>query len=424
MGKNIKELKDEIQKLVGKNKWDKALEACRELFKLDKGDMANIKRIGDLSMKIGDRTNAIRAYEVVGRNFMQSGFEIKAVAIAKILQEIDPDNEWAAGHLEAVVQPAAPAPAAKAGAAPAPAAVEDESEKTLTLDDEEIELKPRLSPEEMKRHGVGLVTNELFSGFTPQECLKVLTKMRLRRFEPGEAICKEGDGGDSIMLISDGQVEVVKSGKRVTVLSTGTFFGEFGFFQDKKRHADVKATEPTDILEITKKDFEEIIDEFPNVADVLVRIYKLRVLDLVLAMTNLFESLDTPSRLAMLDHFELATFKKGAAIIQEGEAGDAMYIIKDGSVEVSTNSGGKKVVLATLQEGDYFGEGSLVTGKPRTASVTALENVAAMKMDKVHFNNVIAKYPAVKSAAESTVVGRAKNTIEQLLSSEENLHMV
>ena len=409
---DTKKLKDDIQKLVGKGKNYKALELCRELFKVDKSDMANVKRIGDLSLKIGDKTNAVRAYEVVGKNYMQEGFEIKAVAIAKILLEIDPNNEWAKGQLKDVVQQPSTKPAA-------PKKVEE-----LVLDDEIIESKPRMSNDEMKKYGVGLVTNELFQGFTPQECLKVLNKMKLRRFEPGDYVCRDGDGGDSILLISDGRVQVVKSGKKITELSTGTFLGEFGFFQDKKRHADVIALEPSDLLEITKGEFEEIIEEFPNVADVLVRIYKIRVLDLMLAMTDLFERLNTEVRLTLVDRFELVSFKKGNLIIEEGDKGDSMFIIKDGRVEVFTTNNNERLSLAVLKEGDYFGEGALVTGKPRTASVLALENIAAMKLSKEHFDEVAARFPIVKEAAESTVIGRAQKTIERLLSTEESVGIV
>jgi len=62
-------------------------------------------------------------------------------------------------------------------------------------------------------------------------------------------------------------------------------------------------------------------------------------------------------------------------IYREGEAGDALYIIEDGAVEVLRSVDGRAVRLATLSRGDLFGEMSVLSGRTRSTTTRALTNV-------------------------------------------------
>ena len=70
--------------------------------------------------------------------------------------------------------------------------------------------------------------------------------------------------------------------------------------------------------------------------------------------------------------FDTRVFPPGAAIVTQGEAADAAYIITEGTCEVFKGTGAAKTVLRRLGPGEVFGETAVLTGEPRTASVTAL----------------------------------------------------
>ncbi len=73
------------------------------------------------------------------------------------------------------------------------------------------------------------------------------------------------------------------------------------------------------------------------------------------------------------------------ALVTRGEAGESMFLILDGKVEVvGRNTGGPRVILANLGAGDSFGEMSLVTGEPRNATVRALGDVMVLEITKAH----------------------------------------
>lgn len=68
---------------------------------------------------------------------------------------------------------------------------------------------------------------------------------------------------------------------------------------------------------------------------------------------------------------ERVAYRAGEQIVVEGSPTDGMYVILSGSAEITHGSGEQPVLLATLEEGDFFGELSLVDTEPRSATVTA-----------------------------------------------------
>ncbi|MCD4774811.1 MAG: mechanosensitive ion channel family protein [Candidatus Aegiribacteria sp.] len=76
-------------------------------------------------------------------------------------------------------------------------------------------------------------------------------------------------------------------------------------------------------------------------------------------------------------------FSKGELLVQQGDSGDSLFIISDGEVEISvSDSTGRRTHLVDLHRGDYFGEMSLLTGEPRSASVTAICETEVIVVEK------------------------------------------
>jgi CRP/FNR family transcriptional regulator, cyclic AMP receptor protein len=86
-----------------------------------------------------------------------------------------------------------------------------------------------------------------------------------------------------------------------------------------------------------------------------------------------------------------STFDAGALIFREGDVGDEMYIIQKGKVRISKRIANKEHTLAILEKGDFFGEMAIVTRSARTATATALDEVAVLAFTRDGFLSMITK---------------------------------
>ncbi len=82
-------------------------------------------------------------------------------------------------------------------------------------------------------------------------------------------------------------------------------------------------------------------------------------------------------------------FAKGEHVIEQGEPGKTFYLV--GSGELSVRAGG--VEVSRLTRGHYFGEMSLLTGEPRSATVVALTDVVLLELDRPVFARLFAEHP-------------------------------
>ena len=134
----------------------------------------------------------------------------------------------------------------------------------------------------------------------------------------------------------------------------------------------------------------------------------------------LFEVLSDEEREALVKEMELESHDEGSVVIAEGDPGSSMYLIVSGEVKVytrGTGGSGGSVYLAKLGEGDFFGEVSVLTGKPRTATITASQRTDLLRLDKEKLDNALAKYPGIRKVLDEFYKKRAKHTVEAMIES-------
>lgn len=102
--------------------------------------------------------------------------------------------------------------------------------------------------------------------------------------------------------------------------------------------------------------------------------------------THLFDSLDLHSFKELCHSISIMKYLPEDLILREGDTGDALYIIASGSVRVFTEdvAEAKKIALARLEKGDFFGEQALLdpANKIRNASIEAITEVTLIKIDE------------------------------------------
>jgi small-conductance mechanosensitive channel len=100
------------------------------------------------------------------------------------------------------------------------------------------------------------------------------------------------------------------------------------------------------------------------------------------------------------------TYAPGETIIRAGEAGDSMFIVNRGGVDVRITDNGQARTIASLGEGAFFGEMALLTGQPRTANVVATEETEVLEIGHAALKQLFEDNPDLAESLSHTVAER------------------
>ena len=107
-------------------------------------------------------------------------------------------------------------------------------------------------------------------------------------------------------------------------------------------------------------------------------------------------------------------FSAGENILSQGEEGDTAFLILSGSVEVLVGDDDRQRSVATLSEGDIFGEMSIVSPGPRSATIRAVEDTECMVTSYEDFIASVREDPDTAIKFMNTLVGRLRKMNEML----------
>jgi CRP-like cAMP-binding protein len=114
--------------------------------------------------------------------------------------------------------------------------------------------------------------------------------------------------------------------------------------------------------------------------------------------------------LAVVEGLALHTFEPGDVIVTEGEPGASLFILTTGEAKVFVRSpSGRDMEVAQLSEGDFFGEVSCLSGRPRSATVTAAGLCELLELDKQTLDTIAADHPRVREQLEASYIRRASS---------------
>lgn len=383
MNKGKKSLKEEAQRALSRGEFRKAFECFKNHCAEEPGDLRAQLKMAELLERLDQKKEAIQMYQKVAEAYAQDGFLLQAISINKMILRMDPDSK-------------------------------DVNDRLIQLYAEKSrEVKP-LRP---------FPHIPLFSELNEQELQSLLPHIQSKTFVKGSLICQEGEGGDSLYVISRGEVAIIKQtpqGREVWIrnLREGDFFGEFGFFTDQKRHANVKAVTECEVLEIPQNKLNGIINTYPHLNQVLQNFFKQRVLDLFLASSPLFSSLTAVEREEVFKRFHLHKVSENTLLFKGGDPPRSLYMIKIGEVEIFIQDRNeKKISLGTLRSGSFFGEIGVVLNKPRMAFARTTRPSELLELTKEDLEACLKQFPKLQTILKEISMKRLVQ-MKELLSQE------
>ncbi len=119
-------------------------------------------------------------------------------------------------------------------------------------------------------------------------------------------------------------------------------------------------------------------------------------------------------------------FEPGTVLFEEGEPGDKMYVIQSGRVAISRLMGSENQILARLPAGEFFGEMSLLSGRPRSATAIILEPSRLLLIDGGTFESMVKSRTEIAVRLIKTMADRLEKSNQrvELLMLSDNTHRV
>lgn len=131
----------------------------------------------------------------------------------------------------------------------------------------------------------------------------------------------------------------------------------------------------------------------------------------LLRSVEVFRSLAEDDVAELAEHCSVRVFGPPEKIIRQGEAGDSMFVVVEGSAKVYlTHRDNERIEIATDKPGHYFGEMALLTGKPRGATVQAIEDISLLEIPKSGLQRILERRPELaKTISEAIAQRQAQN---------------
>ena len=144
----------------------------------------------------------------------------------------------------------------------------------------------------------------------------------------------------------------------------------------------------------------------------------MRVTDLLRTM-DIFEALPSEELETIAQLLRERRLAEAEVLCRQGDPGDALFIVTGGRIRLSTTDpSGNEKVLTFFTDGQFFGEMSLLTGAPRSATATAESDSQLLVLDKASFDQLLAGHPEIMRQMLKVVSQRTLQTNQQLLADE------
>ena len=133
----------------------------------------------------------------------------------------------------------------------------------------------------------------------------------------------------------------------------------------------------------------------------------------ILKRVSLFHGLDDTQLSKIVEYLEEKKYEKGEIIFEEGSPGNSLFIINRGRVEVRLKRGDLVLVLAELDDGSFFGELSLISDAPRSATCTALKDTTLYLLRREDFWKIVEKDPRIGVTVLKNLSGELAERIRE-----------
>jgi CRP-like cAMP-binding protein/Fe-S-cluster-containing hydrogenase component 2 len=235
--------------------------------------------------------------------------------------------------------------------------------------------------------------------------------MGMRRFSSGDVICRKGEYELDLCFVLSGEVELfdpeVDRRVRVATLSAGMFYGELGALGGLPRTLDIVSLTESEIFYVPRHALK-YLEINVEARSMIGERYREMAVSVAAADLDLFRGVPATFIKELIPKCEILRYElRGIPIVKQGEVGDALYIVRDGFLQVVRHEpDGTDKVFAYLRAGDFFGEMALFETGVRWSSVLTAGKCELIKIGGNDFLDLCRHFPEIEVEVRKVIAWR------------------
>jgi predicted acylesterase/phospholipase RssA/CRP-like cAMP-binding protein len=266
-----------------------------------------------------------------------------------------------------------------------------------------------------------LAANELFRTVDELTLHALAEELESARLRPGEQLFLQGDPGNSMYVLVKGRlgVSISDSDGNVTgvdELAPGASVGEMALLTGQARVATVTALEDAELIKLSRRGFERLAEQHPQLIMEFTRRMLPRFQRTLLAgiLTHLFGALDAAAVHALQAELGWRRFASGEVLFRQGEMADGMFVVVSGRMRIVAGGvdGGERLI-GEIGAGEMVGEFALLTDDPRSATVYAIRDTDVVQFSRSLFERLVERYPRMILQITRLIVEHSKRAAGQ-----------
>ncbi|MHB8417869.1 MAG: cyclic nucleotide-binding domain-containing protein [Myxococcales bacterium] len=257
---------------------------------------------------------------------------------------------------------------------------------------------------EAREHAARLGNIPLLGSLSRAAFAELASSVHRRTLGSGEVLFHEGQPARSFFIVSEGELEVIRSRSRsraaVAHAGPNEVLGVFGLFAGRRRAATVRATRGCVVLEVPGTALARLVNRHASARRAVRAFYQERLLSVFLSASPLFGELPPEARAGIVRRFEAKDLAAGSTLIAAGEVTSGLCLVMNGQIVLYRHGKAEdgppmKQELARLSRGQFFGVISALTGAPSAVSARAATACSIVVLSHRQFSAILAEQPAL-----------------------------
>ena len=254
-----------------------------------------------------------------------------------------------------------------------------------------------------------LASVEILSPFSPAALETLAGQAELRTFGFGDTVCTAGDPADGLFIVRSGAVRlfVEEQGKETSLglRKARGVFAEIAILREYRHEASVRASGRTELLFIPRTVIAPLIAHDPS-AQAFISSY-VAISSAGGFVTRLFDLPGKIDRTELEEAIRSVGAKRVAAgreiLKQEARDDRRLYVVRQGQVRIVRSEQGEEFTLATLEQGEIFGEKACVLRQEQMASAIAVTDVRLLVIPEKTVHFILDRNPKLREVLEERI---------------------